>query len=195
MVVHGLVNRGLQSFVVNIYGTDTWEEVCLDAQLPFQNFETMLPYDDLLSEQVLDSISKIVSRHRTEILEDFGTFLVSEHCSPAVRRLLRLGGQNFSEFLLSLEDVYDRVSIAVSDLDMPLMKVEMKSACEYVVQYEFNKCGYGTVFLGLLRAMADDYGCLVTIDHQSRTKFEIDYDIFRVHIFKRSSNTKQSRAA
>lgn len=195
MVVHGLVNRGLQSFIINIYGSDTWEDVCMDAQLPFLNFETMLPYDDLLSEQVVDSLAKIVSRSNLEILEDFGTFLVSEHCSPAVRRLLRLGGQSYSDFLLSLEDVYDRVSIAVSDLDMPLMKVEMKTPTEYIIQYEFNKCGYGAVFLGLLRAMADDYGCLVTIDHTTQNTAGIDHDTFRVHIFQRDSNSNRSKAA
>ncbi|GLQ34645.1 hypothetical protein GCM10007939_09280 [Amylibacter marinus] len=190
-----MVNRGLQCFVVSIYGSEVWHEVCADADLPFQNFETVLPYDEFYSELILDSISQIVQRKRDEILEDFGTFLVSEHCSPSVRRLLRLGGVNYVGFLHSLEDVYDRASIAIPDLDMPLMQVDRKAADEFIVKYEFEKQGYGAVFLGLLRAMADDYGALVTVTHQPRVQGGIDRDIFRIHIFNDAGLNSQPSAA
>lgn len=48
--MHGLINRGLQSFVLRIYGSDVWEDVCADAGLGFNDFETMLTYDDILTE-------------------------------------------------------------------------------------------------------------------------------------------------
>ena len=144
--MHGLINRGLQCFVLSIYGNDVWEDVCADAGLSFNNFETMLCYDDIITEQVLDAICHATKRDRPEILEDYGTFIVSEHCSPAVKKLLRLGGETFVEFLHSLEDVYDRVQIAIPDLETPTMRLEVRSPKEYILRYEFYKCGFGAVF-------------------------------------------------
>jgi hypothetical protein len=195
MWMHGLINRGLQSFVLRIYGSDVWEDVCADAGLGFNNFETMLTYDDILTEQVLDVICTTTKRLRADILEDFGTFIVSEHCSPAVKKLLRLGGQTFVEFLHSLEDVYDRVQIAIPDLETPSMRLEVRSRVEYVLRYEFYKCGFGAVFLGLLRAMADDYGSLVTITHETRSFAGIDNDIFYIHVFRDEWQANSDRVA
>lgn len=193
--MHGLINRGLQSFVLRIYGIDIWEDICADAGLGFNNFETMLSYDDILTEQVLDGICAATRRKRADILEDFGTYIVSEHCTPAVKKLLRLGGETFVEFLHSLEDVYDRVQIAIPDLETPTMRLEMRSSVEYVLRYEFYKCGYGAVFLGLLRAMADDYGSLVTIAHETRSFSGIDKDIFYIHLYRDGSQKRIDRAA
>jgi hypothetical protein len=193
--MHGLINRGLQSFVLCIYGNDVWADVCADAGLGFSNFETMLNYDDIITEQVLDAICAATQRPRADILEDFGTFIVSEHCSPAVKKLLRLGGETFVEFLHSLEDVYDRIQIAIPDLEAPTMRLEVGSPLEYVLRYEFSKRGFGAVFLGLLRAMADEYGCLVTISHEARSFAAIDKDIFYINLFHHEWPNNNEKAA
>lgn len=193
--MHGIINRGLQSFVLNIYGSEVWEDVCADAGLSYNNFETMLSYDDIITEQVLDAIGTAVKRSRPDILEDFGTFIVSEHCSASVRKLLRLGGETFVEFLHSLEDVYDRVQIAIPDMETPSMRLEAKSKYEYVLRYEFYKCGYGAVFQGLLRAMADDYGSLVTITHETRSFAGIDKDVFYIQVFENERKNEAVRVA
>lgn len=193
--MHGLINRGLQSFVCEIYGSECWIDICADAKLNFTNFETMLYYDDIITEQVLDALLTATSRNRTEILEDFGTYIVSEHCSLSVLKLLRLGGETFVDFLNSLEDVADRIQIAIPDMETPLMRLEHKSDTEFVLQYEFYKCGYGPVFLGLLRAMADHYGSLVTIDHQNSCVGHIDKDTFYIQVFKDDWFYSKDRAA
>jgi hypothetical protein len=193
--MHGIINRGLQSFVLNIYGNDVWEDVCADAGLNYTNFETMLTYDDIVTEQVLDAIGSSVKRSRADILEDFGTFIVSEHCSASVLKLLRLGGETFVEFLHSLEDVYDRVQVAIPDLETPSMRLEVKSKQEYILRYEFYKCGYGAVFQGLLRAMADHYECLVTIMHESRSFAGIDKDVFYIQLFENAWKQDKKQVA
>jgi hypothetical protein len=182
--MHGMINRGLQNFVLRIFGGDVWEDICANAGLSYTNFETMLAYDDMVTEQVLDAICASTGRVRTDILEDFGTFIVSEHCSTAVRKLLRLGGETYLDFLSSLEDVNDRVQVAIPDLELPLMSLTVRTPNEFILSYEFNKCGFGAVFLGLLRAMADDYSALVTITHQTSCSDNIDQDIFKIQLFQ-----------
>ncbi len=45
-----------------------------------------------------------------------------------MRRLLRFGGATFEDFLLSLDDLNDRVALALDILDMPTVAVEPISA-------------------------------------------------------------------
>jgi len=183
--MHGLINRGLQSFVLRIYGEEIWEDICAEASIAYSNFETMLYYDDIVTEQVLDAICNATKRPRSAILEDFGTFTVSEHCSPAVVKLLRLGGETFEEFLTSLEELSDRVQIAIPDMEAPIMRLEQKSDRNFIIHYQFYKCGYGTVFLGLIRAMADHYRTLITIEHRTNCVSDIDQDTFVIEVLER----------
>ncbi|MCP5072149.1 MAG: heme NO-binding protein [Rhodobacteraceae bacterium] len=180
--MHGMFNRGLQCYVRDIFGPHVWEETCTRAELPFFNFETMLPYDDDITEAVLTSLSAVLDRPRNEVLEDFGTYVVSEARLSAVRKLLRFGGDTFEEFLHSLEDVHDRAKLALPDLDVPHLRLEPHSETQLTLHYRFAKLGFGTVFLGLLRGMADDYGALVVIDHICNRKGAIDADRFEISL-------------
>lgn len=181
--MHGMINKGLQSFVTAIYGASRWEEVRELADLKTQSFEAMLSYDDMITEQILDAVEELTGRERPNILEDFGTFIVSEHSSPAVRRLLRLGGENYTEFLYSLEDIHGRLSIVLPDLEVPNLELEELGKDKFRVKYAFSKLGYSAVFLGLLRAMADDYGSFVWIDHKKDVFEGIAQAYFDIEVY------------
>lgn len=77
----------------------------------------MLTHDDEITDRVLDALTKVLGRERSDLLEDFGTFVVSDSTLQPVRKLLRFGGGNYVGFLHSLEDVHDRAKIALPDLD------------------------------------------------------------------------------
>ena len=180
--MHGMINRGLQTFVRDNYGPDRWEQVCIDADLPFAHFETMLRYDDTLTDRVLDAMAKMLRKSKNEVLEDFGTFVVSDHRMAAIPRLLRFGGETFEEFLFSLEDVYDRVRIILPQMDVPKMELEPIRPGEYILHFDFLKSGYSAVLPGFLRGMADYYGALVWIDHLTGVGEKGDYDRFRISL-------------
>ncbi len=180
--MHGMINRGLQCYVRDIFGSEVWEETCSRAELPFFNFETMLHYGDDVTETVLDTLSAVLERPRDELLEDFGTYVVSEKHLHSVRNLLRFGGDTFEEFLHSLEDVHDRAKMAMPDLDVPHLRLQPLSDTRFTLHYRFAKLGYGSVFLGLLRGMADDYGALVVIDHICERKGPVDADRFEISL-------------
>ena len=115
--MHGLINRAIQSFVTNTYGPDRWLNVTEDADLGFSEFEAMLIYDDSLTDAVLKSLCVELGRPENELLEDLGTYLVSDPKVESLRRLLRFGGETFLEFLYSLDDLPDRARLAVPELE------------------------------------------------------------------------------
>lgn len=180
--MHGIVNRGLQTYVSSIFSPEIWEDVCTDAGLKFFNFETMLTYDDSVTDRIIDATSTALNRTRSEILEDFGTFVVAEKELSVVRRLLRFGGDDFVEFLHSLEDVHGLTRVAMPDLAVPEFELERTGDDQFCLSYSFDKPGFGPVFLGLLRAMADDYGALVVIEHKDRCPLDETCECFEISI-------------
>jgi len=85
-----------------------------------------------------------------------------------LRRLLRFGGGTYVEFLHSLDDLSDRVRLAVSDLALPALELRELSTTECQLLCDPGLPGYSSVMVGVLRAMADDYGALVILSHDGQ---------------------------
>jgi len=167
--MHGLINMAIQGYVRDTHGAMAWEQVTRRAGLGLNGFEAMLIYEDKLTEDVLQACTVVLGRARETILEDLGTFLVSSNGSDALRRLLRFGGVRFTDFLQTLEDTRGRGRLALPDLDLPVLDLYEISSSLYTLQCRFPIEGSGYVIVGLLRAMADDYGALVLLEHDGQS--------------------------
>lgn len=144
------------------------------ANLGLVEFEAMLTYDAKLTAQVLDAMCAELGRPQREVLEDLGTYLVSNPNTEALRRLLRFGGVNYVDFLHSLDDLPDRARLAVSDLDLPPLELDEHAQNEFTLTCHPGLPGFEHVMIGVLRAMADDYGALAMLEHSgSRGKAEV----------------------
>ncbi|AFO86848.1 heme NO-binding protein [Phaeobacter inhibens] len=163
--MHGLINRAFQAFVSTTFGKDSWQAIMDTAELGFSEFEAMLTYTDEQSQIMLRTAEDILKRPLPEMLEDMGTFLVSNPQLEALRRLLRFGGVNYVEFLHSLDDLPDRARLAVADLNLPGLELIEQAPGQFELHCQPGLPGYAHVLMGVLRAMADDYGDLVFLDH------------------------------
>lgn len=165
--MHGLILRAIQSFLRDIWGAAFWQSVAQDLRLPAQGFEAMLTYDPALGALVLDNAAARLNRSRDSLLEDMGTYLVSHPRRDGVRRLLRFGGAGFADFVHSLTHLPGRVRLAVPDLVLPAVQVTpLGPECFQVTvgQGVDLAPSLATMLVGLVRAMADDYGALVLIE-------------------------------
>lgn len=168
--MHGLINRAIQTFVCQTYGDDLWLRVTEAAELGFSEFESMLIYEEELTHKVLDALCADLGRPQTEVLEDLGTYLVSNPSVEALRRLLRFGGVTYVEFLHSLDDLPDRARLAVDDLDIPRLELREQIAGQFSLTCGPGLPGFGWVMMGVLRTMADDYGALVFLEYDGKRK-------------------------
>ncbi len=164
--MHGLVNKSLQFFLRDTYGAAVWDDVTRRAGLDVTSFEAMLSYEDAVTYQVLDAAAELLDKTREGLLEDLGTYLVSHPSVDALRRLLRFGGVNFDDFLHSLDDLPGRARLAVADLELPELELRPCSRGHYALTVRSRHPGFGHLILGVLRAMADDYGALVLMEHE-----------------------------
>lgn len=164
--MHGLINRSLQCFLRDTYGAALWAAVVREARLDFDSFEAMLTYDMAQTEAVIEAAAALLDRPRETVLEDLGTYLVSHQNVEALRRLLRFSGVSFVDFLHSLEDLPGRGRLALPDLDLPVLHLSDVAPGDFRLLCWSPLPGAGHVVMGLLRAMADDYGALVMLEHQ-----------------------------
>ncbi len=173
----GLINTAIEGFVLETYGEDVWARVMDQAGLGYASFEAMLPYSAAETDAVLEALALVLGRPREHMLEDVGTFLVTSPNLPAFRRLLRFGGMDYADFVHSLEDLPGRVRLAVDDLILPAITVRVGGAGLYHLTCAPGLCGYGHVMLGVLRAMADDYGTLALLEHREHPDGREEIDV------------------
>ncbi|MCR9115145.1 MAG: heme NO-binding domain-containing protein [Rhodobacteraceae bacterium] len=167
--MHGLINRAIELFVRDTYGRRMWLDLSRRLDIGPAEFEAMLDYDDAVTDRVLSDLERLLDKPRCDLLEDIGTYLVSHRNDGALRRLLRFSGVDFVEFLHSLDDLPARARLAVSDLELPQLELREHATQRFSVTVRDPRPGpirFGHVLIGLLRAMADDYGALVVLEHR-----------------------------
>jgi len=168
--MHGLISKAIQSFLSDSYGEALWEEVALRSGLRLrlgpEGFEAMQFYDPALGEAVLAAASQLLATPRESLLEDLGTYLVSNDRLEPLRRLLRFGGVSFTDFLYSLDDLGGRTRLAVPELQLPELTLSEGGPGRFILTCHRCRAGFGHVMVGVLRALADDYGALAVLEHR-----------------------------
>jgi len=170
--VHGLVNVAFQAFVADAFGIDCWHAVLRRAglwdALGADGFEPLQTYDDAVTQAVLAAAAAELHRAPETVLEDLGTYLVSYPRTQRLRRLLRFGGVGYVDCLRALDDLPGRTRLAVPEFSLPALSLQDQRGGRFVLVCHDCPPGFGHVLLGLLRALADDYGALAVLDHLGR---------------------------
>jgi hypothetical protein len=159
-----LMLRSLQGYVTDTFGQAVWQAVCRRAGLPGGTFEPMLRYASGMADRVALHAAEVLGRPVETIWEDMGTYLVTNPGHDGVRRLLRFGGVSFVDFLHSLEEMPGRARLAMPDLDMPEVTLTELGPDRFEIRCKSDLAGIVLVLVGMLTAMADDYGTLCLIE-------------------------------
>jgi hypothetical protein len=159
-----LLLRSLQSYVIDTFGLAEWQDVCRRAGLRVDTFEPMLRYDLGTADRIALLAAEVLGRSVDTIWEDVGTYLVTYPDRESVRRLLRFGGTSYADFLHSLEELPGRARLAMPHLEVPEMSLNEVGPDRFELHCQSHLAGLQRVLVGLLTAMADDYGALCVIE-------------------------------
>jgi hypothetical protein len=161
--MHGVVNRAIECFLRDTYTPAVWDDIVASARSPVRSFEPMLAYDPGVTARILSAAVIRIGKPRDALLEDIGIYIVSHPRYEALRRLLRFAGVTFEDFILSIDEIPGRARLALPDLEMVPMRVRALGSDRFRVCCGPGWPGFGHVLAGGIRAMADDYGALVTL--------------------------------
>ncbi|MEZ5885341.1 MAG: heme NO-binding domain-containing protein [Paracoccaceae bacterium] len=170
--MHGLINRSLQSFLRDTYGPALWSRIADAAGVGAEGFEAMLTYEDGVTDRVIGAAAQALAKPREALLEDLGIYLVS---LEPLRRLLRFGGVDYVDFLQTVDELPERARLAVADIGLPDLTLDAPEPDQFTLHFDEGHPGFAPVFVGILRAMADDYGAfaLVDLDGERQVKVEL----------------------
>lgn len=162
-----LLLRSLQGYLRDTFGAAVWQAVCRRAALTVETFEPMLRYDSGMADRVAQHAADALGRPVETVWEDMGTYLVTNPGHEGVRRLLRFGGVSFADFLHSLEEMPGRARLAMPDLELPEVTLTELGPERFELRCISRVKGFPRVLVGMLTAMADDYGslCLIETGH------------------------------
>ena len=124
----------------------------------------MLRYEPGTADRIAQVVAQVLGRPVEAVWEDVGTHLVTNPDREGVRRLLRFGGVTFADFLYSLEELPGRARLAMPDLEVPDVTLDEVGEDRFELRCQSHLRGTQRVLVGLLTAMADDYGALCVID-------------------------------
>lgn len=159
-----LLLRSLQGYVRDTFGLQVWQAICRRSALTVETFEPMLRYDPGLADRVAEHAAQVLGRPVETVWEDMGTYLVTNPGHEGVRRLLRFGGVSFADFLHSLEEMPGRARLAMPELDLPEVQLHEVGPDHFRILCRSRLQGMVRVLVGMLTAMADDYGALCLIE-------------------------------
>lgn len=170
-----LLLRSLQGYVRDTFGQPVWLTVCRQAALKVETFEPMLRYDTGMADRVAETAAQVLGRSVDTVWEDVGTYLVTDPAHEGVRRLLRFGGQSFVDFLHSLDEAPGRARLAMPGLDLPELTLQETAPDSFVVDCVSRLKGVQRILVGMLTAMADDYGtlCLIEAEGSNRVSVQV----------------------
>lgn len=158
-----LLLRSLQSYVIETFGLDRWQTVCRRAELAVRTFEPTLQYELGTADRIALVAAEVLGRPVDAIWEDVGIHLVTHPDREGIRRLLRFGGVSYADFLYSLEELPGRARLALPDLDVPEVTLDEVGEDRFELRCQSPLRATQRVLIGLLTAMADDYGALCVI--------------------------------
>lgn len=169
VIVHGVVNKALERFTIDTYGFGLWQKVVSACPHAVAFYEAMLCYPDQDSYALLNQLSRILNKPNADILEDMGTYLVVHRNQDGVRRLLRFGGVDFRDFLFSLNEFNARIDLIMPDLNLPQIGVVCGAKNQISIRLAPSWSEFIYLCIGILHAMADDYGALIRLAHFADT--------------------------
>lgn len=162
--MQGIVARVFRGFIRDAYGTARWIEIMQEAGLPCLTRQWIFSGTWRVGPEALVVAARQLQTSEVSLLEDLGTYMVAHPNMEAFRRLLRYGGQNFESFLFSLRDLEGRARLILPDLHLPRLAVRESDEAVFMLEFQDDAGPFAAISVGVIRAMADDYGVLVLVD-------------------------------
>ncbi len=152
--MYGLVNRAIESLIVDEHGEETWHQVLMQAGLETAGFVGMDPYPDEVTYRLVFAAAEVLQAPAETLLEAFGEYWILYTAREGYGELLAASGDSFGEFLENLDDLHARVALAFPDLNPPRFGCDETEPGVYRVRYDSDREGLVPMVVGLLKGLA-----------------------------------------
>ena len=178
--MYGMVNEGIHTFIKGNYGDSTWLAICNKAGLDRSEFERMASYDDAVTYSLVGAIVEHTGLSQDDVLKVFGNYWIEFVNQSNFGNLLRLSGDNFLDRVNGLDDMHDRILLAMPHLKPPSFELEHISDDIYHLHYYSDRDGLGAMVMGLLYGLAADTDEKIEVKHLPASPETSDHEVFEI---------------
>jgi hypothetical protein len=132
-----------------------------------------------MTYQLVGAASECLSVDAEEILTGFGRHWVLVTGREGYGELLNIAGKTLPEFLVNLNNLHTRVSLAFQKLQPPEFHVLQDDGQQLRLQYISERDGLAPFVVGLLGGLGELFGQEVDIE-LIQCKADVGFDEFRV---------------
>jgi hypothetical protein len=181
--MYGMVNRGLQDFIVSHHGADTWSAICADAGHADLEFSSMTQYPDEVTVALVGAASARLGMSGEAVLEAFGEHWVNYTAHSGYRDVLQMNGTSFRSFLQNLDAMHLRVALTFANLQPPSFRCVDTGPNSLTLHYYSTRSGLGPLVVGLVKGVGRRFAIQVrvnpltdAIDEPGHLRFHVEYD-------------------
>lgn len=178
--MYGMVNEGIRSFIEKNHGPETWTAICKKAGLERAEFERMSSYDDSVTYDLVGAICEHTELQAEEVLKVFGEYWIEFVSDSNFGNLLRLAGNTFVERVNGLDDMHERILLAMPHLKPPSFELEQVGENSYHLFYYSDRAGLVPMVVGLLYGLAAKSGEKIEVTYITPKSPTSDHDVFEV---------------
>lgn len=182
--MYGMVNQGLQDFVVSHHGADMWAAICLDAGHADIEFASMSQYPDDVTVALVGAASARLGMSGEAVLESFGEHWVGYTAHCGYRDVLQMNGTSFRSFLQNLDAMHLRVALTFTNLQPPSFRCVDSGPNSLTLHYYSSRSGLGPLVVGLVKGVGKRFQTNVKVqaldpahDEPGHLRFHVEYDV------------------
>ena len=178
--MYGLINQAIRGLVLERFGTDAWQRICVTAGVEEGVFVAMQPYDDAVTYDLVGAASKELGLPAEAILETFGAYWVEYVGQENYGELMDAAGKDLPEFLENLDQMHARVMLSFPDLKPPSFRVSDRTDKGLLLHYYSSRPGLAPLVVGLLNGLAARFGRQIEVEHRREADGQGEHDVFGI---------------
>lgn len=180
--MYGMINNAIKELVVESFGEKSWNNIVAKISCPHHEFNTLEPYDDSTTYDIVAAASEELKVTPAEVLHLFGKHWVGYTRNNGYGVLMDMFGNTFVESLRNLNQLHMRMGYSMPEMRAPDFRVqkELKDG-SILLEYHSTREGLSSMVTGLLESMAEKYGQKAKVSIIDREPGQ-DYELFHIEM-------------
>ena len=152
--MYGLVNAAFRELIVSRYGNEQWEKI-REAVVPdVESFSRMEQHPDEITYRMVERAAELTGIPQRELLVKFGELWVIYTDREGYGSLFDIAGDSLPDFLLSLNELHERVGRNFPKLRPPKFQFEVIDHKTLRMHYLTRREGLCPFVVGLLQGLS-----------------------------------------
>ena len=186
--MYGMVNAALRELIVSRYGSDKWEQIRQEVVPDVDgDFSRMEQFPDEITTRMVARASHFTGVSQEELLIKFGEFWVIYTDREGYSSLFDIAGDSLPDFLLSLNELHERVGRNFPKLRPPTFRFDVIDHKTLRMHYLTRREGLCPFVVGLLQGLSLRFRTPLTVQTLACRALGADHCEFLLKLGEKSS--------